>query len=204
MRVSGALSPQTSSSEKEYSQEAAACNLCAAVRNLSSGLSSPEDSLESDRDCRERFFPPEDCSDDNEWEGEELLPTTEEEDLSDDSAYQERGVACWPRPPHQLPDDAWRWPPLKMALAPRPEEAEQREEDDSDSLDNAKCSLLSLPRVEDPDKEAILFVINLCGECTMTLFLGLKPFLWGLGMVVRLVGVSRATPPPMPLLFLAT
>jgi hypothetical protein len=96
LRVSGALSPQTSSSEKEYSQEAATCNLRAAVRNLSSGLGSPKDLLESDGDRRERFFPPEDCLDDNEWEGEELLPTAEEEDSSDDSAYQERGVGCSP------------------------------------------------------------------------------------------------------------
>jgi hypothetical protein len=160
LQVSGVLSPQTSLSEKEYSQEAAVCNLRAAVRNLSSGLGSPKDSLESDGDRRERFFPPEDCLDDDEWEGEESLPTAEEEDLSDDSTYQERGVGCWPRPPHRPPNNAWQWPPLKMALTPQPEEAEQREEDDSDSLDNAMCSLLSLPQVEDPDKEATSFVVD--------------------------------------------
>jgi hypothetical protein len=77
------------------------------VRNLSSGLGSPKDLLESDRDCRERFFPPEDCLDDDEWEGEELLPTSEEEDSSDDSAYWEYGVGCWPQPPRRLPDDTW-------------------------------------------------------------------------------------------------
>jgi hypothetical protein len=71
-----------------------------------------------------------------EWEDEELLPTAEDKDSSDRSVYQGQG-GCGPQPqPPPLPERAWQWPPLKTAFALWPEEAGQREEDDSDSLDN--------------------------------------------------------------------
>ncbi len=71
-----------------------------------------------------------------EQEDEELLPSKEDKDSSGRSTYQgQGGCGQWP-PPRPLPERVWRRPQLKTALAPWPEEAEQREEDDSDSLDD--------------------------------------------------------------------
>jgi hypothetical protein len=60
--------------------------MCAPVGLVSIGLGSPEDLLELDRDPQGRCVSPEDCLDE-EWEDEELLPTAEDKDLSDGSAY---------------------------------------------------------------------------------------------------------------------
>jgi hypothetical protein len=66
--------------------ESPAWKMHAPVGLVSIGLGSPEDSLELGRDPQGRCFSPENCLDE-EREDEELLPTTEDEDLSDGSTY---------------------------------------------------------------------------------------------------------------------
>ncbi len=111
-----------------------------------------------------------------EWEDDKSMPlllTKDDIDSSNRSASHGPG-GCRPLPPGPLPDVAWRRPPMKTALPPRPEEADQEDKDDSDPLDDE----LPPPKVEDSKEnassdEATLFIVNWWGKCTMTLFLGL-------------------------------
>ncbi len=77
------------------------------------------------------------------------LPTADDIDSSDRSASCGPG-GCRPLPPRPLPDITWQWPPMKTALPPQPEEADQEDEDDSDPLDDE----LPPPKVEDSEEKA--------------------------------------------------